>query len=208
MYLQQFFSFCEKFLACTGQNPAVNPRRSRKIGGRDGFFADKSGVAKFEYAVFVSLNGLVCLCHFKPLFGKGYVFFFAFNADIMTAELGGGYRSGTGAEERVKNDIAFVAGGQNQLGYQLFRLLGGMGRVFGHRPEWDGNVRPQIGRRSQPVFSPFNFFVFLPVFGNAVAVFVRGENRALQLNGIQIESVFGRFGEKPDVFNTVFPVIA
>lgn len=94
-----------------------------------------------------------------------------------------------------QNDIAFVAGGQNQLGYQLFRLLGGMGRVFGHRPERDGNVRPQIGRRSQPVFSPFNFFVFLPVFGNAVAVFVRGENRALQLNGIQIESVFGRFGK-------------
>lgn len=198
----------KSFWPVPGKIRRLIPGGAGKLAAEMAFFADKSGVAKFEYAVFVSLNGLVCLCHFKPLFGKGYVFFFAFNADIMTAELGGGYRSGTGAEERVKNDIAFVAGGQNQLGYQLFRLLGGMGRVFGHRPERDGNVRPQIGRRSQPVFSPFNFFVFLPVFGNAVAVFVRGENRALQLNGIQIESVFGRFGEKPDVFNTVFPVIA
>ena len=89
-------------------------------------------VSGSEDAVFITLDNAVLFGVFQALFGNGSIFLFTLNADIVAAEFFCRDGRCSRTEKRIKNHIAGIAGGQNDLGNQLFRLMGWLRRIFGH----------------------------------------------------------------------------
>ena len=89
-------------------------------------------ISRFEDAVFKTLNATVCIGVFQPFFGNGGIFFFAFDADVVPPEFLGRNGSCSRTEKRVENDVAGIAGRQNEFGNQFLRFLRRMRRIFRH----------------------------------------------------------------------------
>ena len=76
-------------------------------------------------------------------------------------------------------------------------------RIFGHGPEGDGKIGPQIGGMGKAEVS---FFRRIPVFGISRGIGIRGDDPPFDFHRIQIESIAIRDRAEPDVFHAVFPV--
>lgn len=112
-------------------------------------------------------------------------------------------RRRAGTVEGIKNQIAALRAGEDDLRQQFLRFLRGMIGVLGHRPVGHRQIRPQIRRVREPKTPVIGLF---PVLWRAVGIGVRRDHLALEHHGFDVEVIILGNRKEPDVFGALLPV--
>lgn len=91
-----------------------------------------AGVPLPEYSVCVALDVIACLGLLKAVFTPSGVEEALFNPDEMAIKLLGGDQARAGAGKGVKDQVARIGTGQDDLGQQLLWLLSRVSSIFRH----------------------------------------------------------------------------
>ena len=133
----------------------------------------------------IALNPGILFGEMETLFRHAGVVLIQFNTEIAAVEFLCHDGTGARAEEGVEDDITLAAAGENQLGKQFFGFLGGMVGVFGHGPEGDTEIRPEVGGMGQAKIA---IGAALPVLWGTV-VGVGSNDTPFQFHRIHIKKV-------------------
>src|SRR5262245_17353516 len=112
--------------------------------------------------------------------------FIRFDRDKIAAKFFRSDRTSTAAGEWVEDEVTRIRAGKDDLREELFGFLSWMVCVFGHRPKWDGNVRPDV-RRMRVAKIPFGRFV--PILWLSILA-IGSDHAAALLHCIEIERKF------------------
>jgi len=162
------------------------------------------GVSFPEDAVVVALDALVVVGEVEAFFGEAAVGGVDFDGEEAAVEFFGDDGGGADAGEGIEDQVAGIGAGEDALSEEFFGFLGGVVGVFGHGPEGDGEVGPEVGGVGDAEAAGGGL---LPILGVAV-VGVGSEDAAFHFDGVDVEAVVVGFGAEPDVFGVVFPVAA
>ena len=124
------------------------------------------------------------------------VFGIDFDADKVAAQFSCGNRRRADAGKGVEYEVAGIRAGQYQFGQELFGLLGRVVGVFGHGPEGNGDVGPEIRGMCE---SKSTAAGFVPILWSAVIVSIGCHDLSFEFDGVEVEGVIVGYGCEPDV---------
>src|SRR4030042_1665493 len=156
-----------------------------------------------EYTMHISLYPRVVLGLGEPFERPAAIFAIQLNSTEMPLKFSCDNGRCATPKKRGKHQGIPRRTCEDEFCHQLLRLLGRMVGVFGHGPERDGDVRPEVRRIRKSVVPVLRF---LPVFGRPILTAVWSNDTPLEFDRVRVEVVVIAKSAEPYVFGIVLPV--